>query len=101
MDFGFLVILPLLSLLLLLIKIGNIIAFILILAYIISLLIAKPIFIIAISKLISNKININSYVVILILNTLISLIGLIPYAGIILSLLIILMGLGIIFVNKS
>lgn len=101
MDFGCLVLVPLIIVLLVLTKIGNIIAFILTFIYIIALLIAKPVFIIAISKLISNKININSYVVILLLSTLISLICLIPYVSILLSLLMVLIGLGIIFVVKS
>ena len=95
------ILVPLIIVLLLLTKIGSLLAFILIFIYIIGLLIAKPLFIIALSKLISNRININSYVVILLLSTLISLICLIPYAGILLSLLMVLIGLGIIFVVKS
>ncbi len=101
MDFGCLVLVPLIIVLLLLTKIGSILAFILIFIYIIALLIAKPIFIIAVSKLISNKININNYIIILLLSTLISLICLIPYVDIVLSLFMVLMGLGIIFVVKS
>ena len=97
----FLILVPIISFLLLLSNIGSTLGIILILIYITLLLIAKSIFIISIATFAKNKLNnnINSYLYILAIAVILSLINLIPYLGFIISLLTKLVGFGIITTN--
>lgn len=97
----FLILIPIISILLLISKIGSILGFILALVYIILLLVAKPIFIIGIATFIKNKVSdkLNIYLYILGIIVILSLINLIPYLGFILSTIINLTGFGMIIKN--
>lgn len=95
---GFLVAIPLISALLFVIRIGTILGFILLLIYALVFVIAKPIFIVSISTFLKNKLNnkISIYLYILAISIILFLIELIPYVGFIISLLVYLIGIGII-----
>ena len=102
---GLLILIPIISLLLFITRIGSLLGFLLLVLYILVLMIAKPIFVISISILIKDKFSNNSIgnnssvlsniISILILTIILSLISLIPYVGFIVSLSVILTGFGI------
>ena len=98
---GFLILIPILSILLLLSNVGSILGLIILLMYVIVLLIAKPIFIIALATFTKNKIkkDFNIYLYILLIDIILSLTTLIPYVGFIISILISLVGFGMIIKN--
>lgn len=98
---GFLILIPIISILLLISNVGSILGIILLLIYIILLLIAKPMFIISIATFAKNKLkkDFNIYLYILLVDIILSLIALIPYVGFIISILVILIGFGIIIKN--
>ena len=98
---GFLILVPLVSILLLITNVGSILGLILLLIYIILLLLAKPIFIISIATFAKNKCakKLNIYLYILIIDVILSLITLIPYVGFIISILVSLIGFGMITRN--
>lgn len=91
---GILILTPILSILLLITVIGSPIALLLISIYILLLMLGTPIFIIAISAFIKSKINkpINTFVIVLLITIILSLIELIPYVGTIISVLKTLIG---------
>ena len=92
-----LILVPIVSILLFITQIGSLLGLLLVILYILLLIIAKPIFIITVSKMINNKFSsINPYIAILITTIVLSLINLIPYIGFIVSLLVISTGFGII-----
>ena len=95
---GFLILIPIVTILLFMSRVGSILGFILLFIYIILLIIAKPIFIISVATFaknnISNKISI--YLYILAVTVILSLISLIPFLGFIISVLVSFTGLGII-----
>lgn len=95
---GFLILVPIVSILLLITSVGSILGLILLLIYIILLIIAKPIFIISIATFAKNKCTkkLNIYLYILIIDIILSLITLIPYVGFVVSTLVGLIGFGII-----
>lgn len=91
-----LVALPVLSILLLITNIGSLLGLLLAIIYALLLIVAKPIVVIVISKMINKKVkSINTYVGIGIITILLSLINLIPYIQFVVSLLVNLTGLGI------
>ena len=99
---GILIGIPLVSILLFITRIGSLLAFLLLLLYVVAIIIAKPIFIIAVAELIKNKILKNNkampsstLIYILVLTIILSLISLIPCFGFIISLLVMLAGLGV------
>lgn len=92
-----LVAVPVLSILLLITQVGSLLGILLGIIYALLLIVAKPIVIIAISKLINKKVkSINTYVAIIITTIALSLINLIPYVGFIVNSLILIIGLGMI-----
>jgi len=95
---GFLILIPIVSILLIITSVGSILGIILLLIYIILLIIAKPIFIISVAKFVKNKLSFkfNIYLYILAITIILSLIDLIPVVGFIISLLISLTGFGMI-----
>ena len=95
---GFLILIPIISILLLVSNVGSILGIILLLIYIILLLIAKPMFIISIATFAKNKCTkkLNIYLYILGITVILSLIYLIPYIGFIVSILVNLSGFGMI-----
>ena len=98
---AFLILLPIISILLFVSNIGTILGILLLLIYIILLIISKTIFIISIAKYVKNKCakKLNIYLYILIIDVILSLITLIPYVGFIISMLISLIGFGMITRN--
>ena len=98
---GFLILIPIISILLLVSNVGSILGLIILLIYIILLIIAKPIFIISIATFSKNKCTkkLNIYLYILIIDIILSLITLIPYVGFIISMLVNLIGFGMITRN--
>lgn len=96
-SIGIFILTPIVSLLLLITVVGTPIALLLMSIYILLLMLGAPIFIIAISAFIKSKIQkpINTFIIILLVTIILSLIGLIPYVGFIISLLKTLIGLGI------
>jgi len=94
----FLILIPIISILLLISNVGSILGILLLLIYIILLLIAKPIFIISIATFAKNKYakKLNIFLYILIIDIILSLLTLIPYVGFILSMLVSLIGFGMI-----
>lgn len=95
---GFLILIPILSILLLISNVGSILGLIVLLIYIILVIIAKPIFIISIATFAKNRISdkLNIYLYILGITLILSLIYLIPYLGFAISMLATLIGLGIV-----
>ncbi len=95
---GLFVLLIVVSILLLITKIGTTLSIIILLIDILLLLIAKPIFIISIATFIKNKLSnkINIYLYVLAITIVLSLINLIPYLGAILSLIFKFTGFGMI-----
>lgn len=93
---AFLIAVPLICALLFVIKVGTILGFILFIIYALIIMLASPIFIISISEFLKNKLNnkISIYLYILALTILLFLIGLIPYAGFIILLIINIIGVG-------
>ena len=98
---GCLIIIPIIIALLFISSIGKILGVIALLSYIILILIAKPLFIISISKYAKDKLpnNINIYLYILAITVILSLINLIPFLGFIISLIVYVIGVGL-FVNS-
>lgn len=95
LGLGILILVPIISIILLISQIGSLIGLLLLAIYIILLIIAKPILIIYISSIIKNKISINSYLIISLLTLILSLLNLIPYLGFIVSILVIITGIGL------
>lgn len=95
---GFLILIPIVSILLLITSIGSILGIILLLIYIILLIIAKPIFIISIANFAKSKLTykFSIYLYILAITFILSLISLIPVVGFVLSILVSLIGFGMI-----
>ncbi len=91
-----LIIVPIVSILLFITNVGSIIGLFLLALYAILLIIAIPIFIITIAEFIKNRFfgSINTFVIVLILTVLLSLLNLIPYFGFIVSILVLILGLG-------
>lgn len=100
-GFGLLILIPIIAILLFLSNVGSILGIILLFIYILLIIIAKPIFVISIATLAKEKLSIkmNTYLYILVITILLSLIALIPYVGFIVSLLISFTGFGIIIKN--
>lgn len=98
---GFLILMPILSILLLITDVGSAIGLILLLIYITLLLIAKPIFIIAVATFTKNKTqkDLSIYLYILGIDVILSFITLIPYVGFVVSMLVSLTGFGMIVRN--
>lgn len=98
---GGLILVPIISIFLLISNIGSILGLIILLIYIVILIIAKPIFIISIATFVKNKISdkINLYLYILAITVILSLTSLIPYLGFIISMLVTLIGFGMIVRN--
>lgn len=98
---GFLILIPILSILLLISNVGSILGLIVLLIYIILVIIAKPIFIISIATFAKNRISdkLNIYLYILGITLILSLIYLIPYLVFVISMLASLIGLGIVAKN--
>ncbi len=98
---GFLILIPIISVLLFISSVGSILRVILVLIYIILIIVAKPIFIISIAKFVTNKVQnkFNTYLCILIITIILSLISLIPYLGFIISIIINPIGFGMIAKN--
>ena len=99
LGFGILlfVALPVLSILLFVTTVGSLLGLLIAIIYALLLIVAKPIVVISISKLINRKVkSINIYVAIIITTIALSLINLIPYVGFIVALLVIVLGLGLI-----
>lgn len=97
-GFGILILVPVLVLLLFISNIGALLGILLAILYVLMLLIAKPIFVISVANLIKNKKfnNAKNIVIIICISIIISLIELIPYVGSLISLLVMLSGLGLI-----
>jgi len=95
---GFLVLIPIISILLLVSNIGTILGVILLLIYILLIIIARVIFIISVATFAKSKITkaINIYLYILAIDVILSLISLIPYIGFVISILVNLIGFGMI-----
>lgn len=98
---GILIIVPIISLLLFISNIGIFIGLSLLVIYIFLLIIAKPLFILWLSSLLKTKKPLNNMIYILILTFILSLMNLIPYLGIVVSLLTIILGLGLIITNRK
>ena len=98
---GFLILIPIISILLLITNIGSLLGIIILLIYVLLLIIAKPLFIISIATFAKTKLQnkFNIYLYILAITIILSLISLIPYIGFIISLLVSLIGFGIIVRN--
>lgn len=98
----FLILIPIISILLLISVVGSAIGLILLLIYITLLLVAKPIFIIALATFAKNKLSdrFNIYLYILATTVILSLISLIPYVGFAISMLVSLIGFGMILTNS-
>lgn len=98
---GFLILIPIISVLLLISGVGSILGLILLFIYIILLLIAKPIFIISIATFVKNKVSnkFNIYLYILAIAVILSLISLIPYLGFIISMIVNFTGFGMVIRN--
>lgn len=95
---GFFILIPIISILLLITGVGSILGLIILLIYIILLVISKPIFIISIATFTKNRLSdkFNIYLYILAIAVILSLISLIPYVKLVVSLLVNLAGFGII-----
>lgn len=91
-----LILIPIVSILLFITQVGSILGIILLLIYIILLIIAKPLFIISIATFAKSKFTkgLNIYLYILFTTVALSIISLIPYIGFIISMLVFLIGLG-------
>lgn len=98
---GFLILIPVISVLLFIIRVGSILGAILLFIYAILIIISKPIFIISIATFAKEKLpnKLNSYLYILVISAILLLIDLIPYVGFLISLLVKLTGLGMIIKN--
>ena len=96
---GTLILVPILVILLLITRIGSLVGLLLVILYVLMLLIAKPIFVISLAKLIKDKKfnNVKGIILVAAITVILSLIGLIPFVGFIISLLVMLCGLGIFF----
>ncbi len=100
-GFGFLILIPIISVLLLITGIGSVLGLILLFTYIILLIIAKPIFIISIATFAKNKLSkkFSLYLYVLATAVILSLLSLIPYLGAIVSALVNFTGFGMIAKN--
>lgn len=101
LGLGILVLIPIASILLFITRIGSLLGLLFLALYMLCLIIAKPIFIISIATFIKNKVStdINIYVYLTLVTIALSLINLIPFVGFIVSVLVMLLGLG--FLVKS
>lgn len=97
LGIGILILVPILAILLFMTHIGSLLGLLLAILYVLMLLIAKPIFIISVTNLIKNKKfnNVKGIFLVVALTIVLSLIDLIPFVGFIISLLVMLCGLGI------
>ncbi len=108
-GFAIFILIPIVAILLFITQVGSLLGLLLIILYILILILAKPIFIISVAnsmnkpndsknnknkKAISNK---TTHISILIITIILSLINLIPYVGVIVSLLVLLIGVGYLF----
>lgn len=95
---AFMILLPIVALLLFVSRIGIILGLLLLLIYIIFAVIAKQIFIISIATFMKNKLQnkISIYLYILAVIIILSIIELIPYLGFVISLIVELIGFGMI-----
>lgn len=100
-GFGLLILIPIIAILLFLSNVGSILGIIVLFIYILLMIISKPIFVISIATFAKEKLSIkmNTYLYILAIAIILSLIALIPYVGFIVSLLISFTGFGIITKN--
>lgn len=100
-GFGLLILIPIIAILLFLSHVGSILGIIVLFIYILLMIISKPIFVISIATFAKEKLSIkmNTYLYILAIAIILSLIALIPYVGFIVSLLISFTGFGIITKN--
>ena len=96
---GFLVLVPVIVILLFITNVGSLLGLLLLVLYILSLILAKSIFVISITSLIKKKDTteslLNSIIKLSVITIVLSLINLIPYFGIIISTLVIITGLGL------
>lgn len=94
---GILILVPIVSILLFITNVGILVGLFLLALYAVLLIISIPVFIITIAEFIKNRFfgSINSFVIVLILTVLLSLLNLIPYFGLIVSILALTLGLGI------
>lgn len=100
---GILILVPMVVILLFITNIGSLLGLLLLIIYFLLLITAKPLFIIMLATLIKNKMleNINMFILVLIVTIALALISLIPYLGFIVSLLVLLIGLGLVIkLNK-
>ena len=88
-----LILFPILSIILLLTKIGSLLGILIAIIYGLLLIIAKPIVVILISKILKS---INPYISIAIITTVLYLVNLIPYVGFIVATLVLIIGFGMI-----
>ncbi len=95
---AFIILIPIVTVLLLISRIGTILGLLLLFIYIIFIIIAKPIFIISISACIKNKLQnkLSIYLYILAVTIVLSIIELIPYVGLLITLIINTIGFGIV-----
>lgn len=100
-GFGLLILIPIIAILLFLSHVGSILGIILLFIYILLMIIAKPIFVISIATLAKEKLSIkmNTYLYILAITLILSLINLIPYISTIISLLVSFTGFGMVIRN--
>lgn len=98
---GFLILIPIISLLLFISNVGSILGVILVLIYVILIIISKPIFIISIAKFVTSKVQnkFNVYLYIFAITIILSLISLIPILGFVVSAIVKLIGFGMIMKN--
>ena len=96
---GFIVLMPLISILLFITNIGSILGLLLLVIYILFLILAKSIFVISIASIINKKDSeesfLNSIIKLFGITIALALINLIPYIGSIISILVFVIGLGI------
>lgn len=97
---GILILVPIISILLFITRIGGLLGIILLMIYILFLILAKSIFVISIASLIRKNNQeeslFNSIIKLSVLTLILSLINLIPYFGFVISVLVNLIGLGLI-----
>ena len=96
---GFIILTPIISILLFITNIGSILGLLLLVIYILFLILAKSIFVISIASIINKKDSeesfLNSIIKLFGITIALALINLIPYIGSIISILVFVIGLGI------
>lgn len=97
---GILILVPIISILLFITRIGGLLGIILLMIYILFLILSKSIFVISIASLIRKNNQeeslFNSFIKLSVVTLILSLINLIPYFGFVISVLVNLIGLGLI-----